>query len=138
MSIVKKTFWIILILLIIASILYLCYAIYLTAIINGVIQSALKDESYDNSLAYIISKEDYNIINPRQPELEEGIKVSTECSNTLPVVLPFITDVHYEYTYFVTDVNTGEVIYGSHNAGVVLKLDYHSFPARVVDADNLP
>ena len=128
----RKLFYLILF-LIIVLILYIIFALCVSITLNGIIKKAINDEPYDNSLAYIVSEENYEFINPIQPECEEGITVETERSNTFPFVLPFFTDAYYRYTYIVTDTNTNEVVYGSVDGQVTIKLDYSSFPVHISD-----
>lgn len=128
----SKLFYIILF-LILVLILYFIFALCVSITLNGIIKKALNDEPYDNSLAYIVSEENYEYLNPIQPECEEGINVETKRSNTLPFVLPFFADAYYKYSYIVTDTNTNEVIYGSLDSHVTVKLDYNSFPVHISD-----
>lgn len=133
-----RILFVIIIFLIIAFLLYLIFSIYVSITINGIIKKALNDEPYNNQLNYIISEENYKRINPRQPECEENINVNTEWSNTFPIVFPFFTDVHFKYSYIVTDKNTNEIVYGSPDAHVSIKLD-STFPKiHVADVEEAP
>lgn len=124
--------------LIIVLLIYFIFAFYVSLTLNGVIKKAINDEPYDKSLNYIISEHDYEIMNPRQPELEEGIAVKTEQSNTFPFVLPFLTDAHFTYSYIVTDTNANEVVYGSLDSHVNIKLDFTSFLVHISDVEKTP
>lgn len=123
---------------IIILVTYLLFALYVSVTLNGIIKKAFNNEPYNNNLRNIISEYDYSILNPRQPECEEKLKVKTECSNTFPFILPFLTDAYFMYSYTVTDTSTGEVVYDSPNSHVILKLDYTSFPTHIVDIENAP
>lgn len=134
----KKSIHILLSVFAVVLLLYFIYTISVCATINGVIKKALNDESYDSSLSRIVGRDDYEIINPRQPELEEGLSVKTEASNSFPLVLPFITNARYTYSYTATDVNTDEVIYGALSAHVTVKLNYSAFPCYIEEVEEAP
>jgi hypothetical protein len=122
----------------VAFILYLIFSIYVSITLNGIIKKALSDEPYDNQLSYVISEDDYEYINPRQPEFEEDINVKTEWSNTFPIVFPFLSDVHFKYSYTVTDVDTDEIIYGSLDSDVTIKLDYTFPKIHIANVEKAP
>lgn len=128
----------IILLLTIMILLYFVFAFYISITLNGVIKKAINDEPYNNSLNHIISANDYDIMNPRQPECEEGVSVEIERSNSFPIVFPFFSDAHFKYSYIVTDKNTNEVIYGSSDSHVTIKLDYTSFPVHISDIEKAP
>lgn len=118
--------------------LYSIFAIYVSITLNSVIRKAMNDEPYENRLTSLISKEDYKLLNPRQPELEEGYSIKIEFSNTFPVVLPFLTDAYYKYTYIVTDAQTNEDIYGSLDSSVTIELSYTAFSVHISDVIEAP
>lgn len=124
--------------LVILVFLYFIFAIYVSFTLNGVIRKAINDEPYENSLSCIINEEDYELLNPCQSELEIGRSTETDHSNTFPVVLPFLTDAYYKYSYTVTDINTNEVIYGSLDSHVTIKLDYTSFHIHISEVIEAP
>lgn len=113
------------------AVLYLLYSVYVSFALNKVVSKAINGEAYDDSLAYIISEQEYKSMNPRQPESEEGISFITERSNTIPLVLPFLTDAYYTFSYTVTDRITNEVVYGTPQCHVTVKLDYTAFPVHI-------
>ena len=117
-------------------VLYLMFAIYTSFTLNSIIERAFNDEPYN--LNYIINENNYKILNPRQPECEQGVDVKTEWSAVFPFVLPFITDAYFKYSYIVTDKNTDEVVYGSLDSHVTVKLDYTSFPCYICDVEKSP
>ncbi len=118
--------------------LYSIFAIYVSITLNSVIRKAMNDEPYENRLTSLINKEDYELLNPRQPELEEGYSIKIEFSNTFPVVLPFLTDAYYKYTYIVTDAQTNEDIYGSLDSSVTIELSYTTFSVHISDVIEAP
>lgn len=128
----------IILLLAIMIILYFVFAFYISITLNGVIKKAINDEPYDNSLNHIISVDNYDVINPRQPECEEGATFEVERSNSFPIVFPIFTDAYFKYSYIVTDKDTNEVIYGSSNSHVTIKLEYTSFPVHISDIEKAP
>lgn len=111
--------------------MYLLYSVYVSFALNTVVSKAINGEAYDDSLAHIISEQEYKSMNPRQPESEEGISFITERSNTIPLVLPFLTDAYYTFSYTVTDRITNEVVYGTPQCHVTVKLDYTAFPVHI-------
>lgn len=128
----------ILIILSIVLSLYIAMCIYTSFTIYNVVDKALKNTPYSNDISKNINKQNYDFINPIQPELEENSTVAKEISHTIPFVLPFITNAHYSYTYIVTNVDTGEDIYGSVDANVDLKLDYNFLNISVADVEFSP
>lgn len=134
----RKVMHISLIAIIIVLILYLIYAIYISFTLNNIIKKAINDENYDSNLNYIINEDNFELMNPRQPESEENFLVETEGSNTFPLVLPFITNAYYAFSYSVFDVKTDEIIYGTPLGHVTVRLKYNSFPCYIEDVEVAP
>ena len=88
-------------------------------------------------IIYSISVEEYNILNPKDLELEENKDIRRDCFVSFPLVLPFFTDAYFSYNYIVHDNNgidadTGDdVIYGSYEANAKLKLSLKAFPSYI-------
>ena len=110
---------------------YFIFSCYVSFTLNKVIKKALNNEPYDNSLINMISEEEYRFLNPKQIELEEGINSKVVCSNTLPFVLPYLTDAHYTFSYMVTNTDTDKVVYGTSKGHVVLNLDFNIFSVYI-------
>lgn len=118
--------------------LYIAMCIYTSFSVYNVVDKALKNTPYSNEISKNINKENYDSINPIQPECEENLSIEKEISHTIPFVLPFITDAHYSYTYIVKNLDDGEVIYGSIDAKVDLKLDYNFLNISIADVELFP
>ena len=123
---------------IIIILLYIVYALYYSFAFNSLLDSAFNDEEYVKS--EMITKGDYQTMNPKQSEMEEEYSnVSTYSSHSFPLVIPFLTNhVTYVYTYTVTDEETGEVIYGMINNRVVLSIQYKGLSICISDVSVHP
>lgn len=134
----KKMFRIIIVLFMLLLLLYSVFALYVSMTLDSVIKKAMNDEPYDDTIAGIISEEEYGFLNPRQPESEEGISIETERTNYPPFVLPFLTDANYVFSYTVTNRITNEVVYGTSQGHVTIRLSYQSFPVYITEVEVAP
>lgn len=100
--------------------------------LNYVITSAMNNIPYNFTLKNVITDVDYNALCPAQPELEEGLNTVRYKYHTLPITFLFNKEAYFLYTYIVIDINTGEDVYGSHNAMPVIYLE-SIFPLRIDD-----
>lgn len=118
--------------------MYLSYGFYLSLKIDNIISNSLKGISYNSNLSSCISEEDYDYMNPIQPELEEGHNnLSKDIQHSFPMVFPFINSVSYNYIYTVTDADTGKVLYASSDAQMRLTVTYGIFSIFIQDINEV-
>ena len=116
---------------------YIIYSLSVSIELYIIINEAFSDKKYDGIVTSYISEEEYNILNPKDSELEENKDIRRDCFVTFPLVLPFFTDAYFTYNYIVHDNNgidpdTGnDVIYGSYEADAKLKLSLKAFPSYI-------
>lgn len=128
----KRTLRILWVILAIILAVYFSCCMTVSLQLNYVITSAMNNIPYNFTLKNVISDVDYNALCPAQPELEEGLNTVRYKYCTMPITFLFNKEAYFLYTYIVIDINTGEDVYGSHNAMPVIYLE-SIFPLRIDD-----
>lgn len=120
-----------------ALFLYCLLASCISMTIKAVVNNAFNNMDYNGVIGIVIDEENYDLIKPIQPELEEGLIVKKLSWNSFPVVLPFFTDAYYIYIYLVFDTDTNENIYSLTGIATV-KYDFNDFRFRISDIEIAP
>ena len=68
---------------------YIIYSISVSIELYIIVNVAFSDKKYDGIVTSYISEEEYNILNPKDSELEENKDIRRDCFVTFPLVLPF-------------------------------------------------
>ena len=149
----RKALLIITILVLVLFIAYSSYALYLSFKMNDLIDKAMDGVSYE-LVEDLIEKDDYDLMNPRDVDLEtdengmELNNISIDKSHSFPIVLPFVTNkVTYTYKYYVINNDKAEddldrIVYGDGADAdwceVYVNIDFSKYPFYVTNVELAP
>lgn len=133
-KILKKT----LLFIAIIAMLYVVIASFISNSLHILVVRAMNNLPYRETSYLTIDKKDYELMNPIDTDLEEDIHVRKFLFSSYPIILPFLTDAHYFYTYVVTDKENNEVIYGSFCSYVTVRLDFKNLNINISDVEISP
>jgi hypothetical protein len=110
---------------VIMLIVYFSIALIASVKLNDVITKAEDNLPYSSELFNIINEDNYNLLCHRDINLEEGKSVKIQKRHSFPFVLPWINDdqITFTYIYEVSETETNELLYGTWNANIHLKLE---------------